>query len=158
MSKKIKIIISILALISIAISSFLIFNFFTKNNLKNDISLESQSEAPSCDDIKYLSFTLPSGSPVESNYQGVVANISKDLKIFEDVDDDTEIQLVFIRVSDDLRIEYTIMGDVLVEMGDPVEKGTILGRVKDGGLKAYKGANLIIWAYDKDNNAISLSE
>jgi len=159
MSKKIKVILSVLSLVLIIVSSFIIFKFLNKNKLEDQVILDSNPVASEENlDVKHLSFTLPVGTLVESNYKGAIANISRDVKIFEDKDDDTEVQLVFIRVDENFLVEYTIIGDLLVEMGDLVDKGSELAKVRNGELKMYGGANLVIEAFDKDNNIVSLSK
>jgi len=158
MSKSIKIFLSVLALISIGFSSFIIFNSLNKDKFEEEFPPESESISSSRDDINYLSFSLPPGSSVESNYEGLVTNISKDVKPFEDIDDDTTVRFIFIKVNENFLVQYTIVGDVLVEMGDLVIKGSKLAIIKEGQLKAYDGANLVIEAFDKNDNIIPLSE
>lgn len=158
MSKRIKIIISVLVLISVVISLLIAFDIFFRDNTDTDSSLDSQLDNSSCDNEikKYLSFTFPSGQLVKSDFKGEVANISNNLKIFEDLNDDTEAQLIVIRINSNLWIEYTIVGEVLVMMGDSIEEGDILAKVSGEGFEIHDGANIIVWAYDKDNNVITV--
>jgi len=158
MPKKIKIIIFVLALISLIVSFFIILKFYFRNDLEIYTPVDSQTDNSSCDDEskKYLSLTYPSGQLVESIFKGEVTNISDKLKIFEDLDDNTEAQLIAIRINDSLWIEYTIVGDVLVKMGDSIKEGDILAKASGDSFEIYDGANIIIWAYDKDNNVIPL--
>jgi len=172
MSKSLKILPSVLALISIGFSVSILFGwspflkFFKKGETLQQVVPEQalifSEELPSGVSFvlpveeKYLesalkdeenpqglSFFLEPNTPIRAIFPGRIIRLERDVLFGDDIFD------LFILESEDHKLQttYLVYGSAQINIFDEVKEGDVLATAKEGGLSFKEGANFSIFLY-----------
>ncbi len=177
--------ISVLALISIGFSLFILFELgaFSKKQIISDESSKGETETkllllrePSSgfslafpvekkyfetaifddeENPQILSFFLEVGTPIRAVFDG---KITKVLSNQESSADESSFEEILLEREDGIWAGYTFFGETSVKEGDVVKEGAILARAKGGEMKFLDGSNLSFRLHNEQGEFFKLSK